>query len=317
MNEVVDLPAKSDLGSDSNPESNSLQSNSRVLFATLMVILACIAFGTVPFFVKSLSQAGVKSEYIPFYRYFVSALVFLPWLLRVRGKTKTVLWGLGSGLFVGFGWVSYVEALKVVPVSTAGVVYMTYPVFTLLTAWVWLKEKPDIRAVFAACLIIIAAFITATDGQLNSSHLQALLYSFLAPICFGASINILVYRLNEIPPMVRVSCFSLGAMVGLLFLIAPGGFKQLIPATPEALYLAIGIAIITATLPQLIYVNFAPQIGSAKAAIAGSVELPTMFVVGWLAFDEKIGTIAWLSGILIIIAILMTPTTRIKHRVVK
>ena len=309
MRDTADLYPESEL--------DSQQAKRRVLFATLMVIFACIAFGTVPFFVKSLSQAGVKSEFIPFYRYFVSAMIFLPWLLSVKGKFKTILWGLGSGLFLGLGWISYVEALKVVPVSTAGVVYMTYPVFTLLIGWVWLKEKPDLRAVLAACLIVVAALITSTDGKLNANHINALLYSFLAPLCFGASINILVSRLSQIPPMARVSCIALGAMAGLLLLIAPGGFQEIIPATSKAMYLAVGIALITATLPQLIYANFTPQIGSAKAAIAGSVELPTMFVVGWLAFDEKISTIQWLSGILIVIAILMTPTSRVKHRIVK
>ena len=317
MRNAVDLQPNSGLNSEPGSQWNSQQQKPKVLFATLMVILACVAFGTVPFFVKSLSQAGVKSEYIPFYRYFISALIFLPWLLRLKGKIKTVLWGLGSGLFLGLGWISYVEALKVVPVSTAGVVYMTYPVFTLLIGWIWLKEKPDKRAVIAAGLIVIAAFVTSSDGQLKTSHLEALLYSFLAPLCFGASINILVSRLNQIPAMARVACIAIGAMSGLLLLIAPSGFQELIPASPKAMYLAAGIAIITATLPQLIYSHFTPQIGSAKAAIAGSVELPTMFVVGWLAFGENISTIQWLSGILIVIAISMTPTSRVKHRVVK
>ena len=309
MGDAVELPPASEL--------ESPVAKNKLIFATIMVIFSCIAFGTVPFFVKSLSQAGVKTELIPFYRYFVSGLIFIPWLLSVRGQFKTILWGLGSGLCLGLGWISYVEALKVVPVSTAGVVYMTYPIFTLLVGWLWSKEKPQTRAVLASGLIVIAAIITATDVQLNANHFNALLYSFLAPLCFGTSINILVSRLSDIPPMARVACIALGAMTGLLFLIAPQGFHQLVPVTPKAMYLALGIALITATLPQLIYSTFAPQIGSAKAAIAGSVELPTMFIVGWLAFDEKISTIQWLSGVLIIVAISMTPTARVKHRVVK
>lgn len=308
MGDVVDLAPESAL--------ESKQTKARLLFATIMVILSCVAFGTVPFFVKSLTQAGVETEYIPLYRYSVSALVFLPALVRaIDGQFKSILWGLASGSVMGIGWISYVEALKVVPVSTAAVIYMTYPIFTLLIAWVWFKEIPQMRALIACILIVIAAMMTMTDSHLETSHFWALVMSLFAPFCFGLSINILVTKLNDIAPMARVASLSIGALAGLLLLIAPQGFGEMIPATSQGLYLAIGIAVITATIPQLMYATFAPVIGSAKSAIAGSIELPTMFMVGWLAFGETISTIQWFSGLLIIIAISMAPTARVKYRI--
>ena len=308
MSKVVDLAPESTLDSE--------HTKAKLLFATVMVILACIAFGTVPFFVKGLTQAGVKTEYIPLYRYLVSALVFLPTLIMAfQGKSKTILWGLASGSILGVGWISYVEALKLVPVSTAGVIYMTYPIFTLLVARIWLKEIPQIKAIIACILIVIAAMMTMSDARLGSNHLWALMLSLFAPFCFGLSINILVTKLKDIAPMARVASTAIGALIGLLLIIAPQGFGGIVPASSQGLYLAIGIAVITATIPQLMYATFAPVIGSAKSAIAGSIELPTMFMVGWLAFGETINTIQWLSGILIIVAISMTPTARVKYRI--
>ena len=292
--------------------------NHRNLFvATLMVIISCMAFGTVPFFAKSLSEAGVKSEYIPFYRYFISAVVFLPIVFRHKANYKSIFWGLVAGAACGLGWISYIEALKIVPVSTAGVIYMTYPIFTLLIAWIWQKQKPQIKAILASFIILIAALITMSDRVLTASHLSVLLYSFFAPFCFGLSIIILVNKLNDIPPMARVSCVGLGGITGLSFLIGLSGFESLVPANPHALYLAIGLALITATIPQLLYSTFTPVIGSAKAAVAGSVELPTMFLVGWLAFDETITMMQMLSGLLIIVAISITPSQRVVHRIPK
>ncbi len=288
-----------------------------LLFATIMVAISCIGFGTVPFFAKSLSAAGIKSEYIPFYRYLFSALVFFPTLFVLKGRFKSMLWGFAAGASMGIGWISYIEALKIVPVSTAGVIYMTYPIFTLLIARVWLKEKPHFKAVLASLIILAATMIAMADVSLNPSHVSALLYSFLAPIGFGLSINILVNKLNDIPPMSRVCCVGIGSLVGLSILIGPGGFEHIVPPTPNALYLAIGIALCTATIPQLIYSTFAPMIGSAKAAIAGSVELPTMFIVGWLAFGEQLTPLQLISGALVVTAIAMTPTTRVKHKIPK
>ncbi len=288
-----------------------------LLFATIMVAISCIGFGTVPFFAKSLSAAGIQSEIIPFYRYLVSAIVFFPTLFMLKGRLKSILWGFTAGASMGLGWVSYIEALQIVPVSTAGVIYMTYPIFTLLIAWIWLKEQPQAKSILASVIILVAAMITMTEMSLNPDHLYALLLSLLAPIGFGLSINILVNKLNDIPPMSRVCCVGIGSLLGLSFLIGPENFEYIIPTTPDALYLAIGIALCTATIPQLIYSTFAPKIGSAKAAIAGSVELPTMFVVGWLAFGEQITSLQFLSGILVVTAIAMTPTKRVKHKIPK
>ncbi len=219
-----------------------------LLFATMMVAISCIGFGTVPFFAKSLSEAGIKSEFIPLYRYFISALVFLPTLLMLRGRLKSILWGIAAGASLGIGWISYIEALKIVPVSTAGVIYMTYPVFTLLIGWFWLKEQPQFKAVVASLTILAATLITMTDVSLNPDHISALIFSFLAPLGFGLSINILVHKQHDIPPMARFCCIGIGSLLGLSFLIGPTGFEQIIPTTPHALYLAIGIALCTATI---------------------------------------------------------------------
>ena len=68
-----------------------------------------------------------------------------------------------------------------------------------------------------------------------------------------------------------------------------------------------GLALFTALLPQLVYTTFAPMIGAARSAVAGSVELPTMFFIGWYALGEVIGAAQWLACLLITLAILMTP----------
>jgi drug/metabolite transporter (DMT)-like permease len=48
---------------------------------------------------------------------------------------------------MGVGWVGYVRAVEIAPVSTAGILYMTYPVFTLLIAWLVFGDRPGRRAV--------------------------------------------------------------------------------------------------------------------------------------------------------------------------
>jgi len=53
-----------------------------------------------------------------------------------------------------------------------------------------------------------------------------------------------------------------------------------------------------------------PKIGGAKAAALGSIELPTMFAVGWIGFGEPLGLRETLAGTLVLAAILLTPSRR-------
>ena len=50
-------------------------------------------------------------------------------------------WALGAGFGMGLGWTAYVRAVEVVPVSTAGVIYMSYPLFAIVLAW-GCSERP-------------------------------------------------------------------------------------------------------------------------------------------------------------------------------
>ena len=74
------------------------------LLPTTLVLLSCFCFGTIPYFARSLTDAGMASHAVAFYRYGISALVLFPLLLRLpRSKWRTIFWGMASGAFVGLG----------------------------------------------------------------------------------------------------------------------------------------------------------------------------------------------------------------------
>ena len=279
------------------------------LLPTCMVVLACFCFGTIPYFAKSLTDAGMASYAVAFYRYGLSALVLAPLMLTrlPRAQYRIAAWGILSGMGTGLGWIGYVEALKTVPVSTAGVLYMTYPVFTLLIGWAWFRDTPSKRSLGAGLLVILAAFLASSPAVVEPRHLPALLVSLAAPISFGLAINILIHKLTPLPALARVSTFSLGASISLLPLLLTSSQQQVLPQSPELWLLIAGLALGTALVPQLLYTCFAHRIGTARSAVAGSIELPTMFLIGWILLGESIGFAQWLACALITLAILITP----------
>ena len=278
------------------------------LLPTCLVVLACFCFGTIPFFARSLSDAGMAPYAVAFYRYGLSAIVLLPILLRLpAAQLRTVLWGILSGVSVGLGWVGFVSALETVPVTTVGVLYMTYPVFTILIGWLWFRDTPSRRAICGALMVIMAALLAGSPAAVESHHLPAMLISLTAPISFGLGINILIHKLTPIKALARVASFSVGASLGLLPLLILSAPGTVLPQQPSDWWLIGGLALGTALLPQWIYCVFAPEIGAARSAVAGSVELPTMFFVGWFLLGENIGIAQWLACLLVTLAILLTP----------
>ena len=99
----------------------------------------------------------------------------------------------------------------------------------------------------------------------------------------------------------------MGSVLGLLPLVQATPAAALLPADPHGWLLVLGIGLGTALVPQLIYTVCSPVIGTARTAVAGSIELPVMFAVGWLAFGEPLGGAQAVACLLVLAAIALTP----------
>ena len=280
------------------------------LLATIMVAASAAMFGLVPLFARGLTEAGLSAPAISFFRYLLAGAVLSPFLvLRGPGRSAT-LWGLGAGASMGLGWVGYVEALSSMSVSTAGVFYMTYPLFTVLIGWLGFRDPPGIRTIFASILILSGALVATGGTGETLPAAKTLAFALMAPASFGLAINILARKLIAIPPLSRIPCVSLGAVLALLPLISGLPADDVVPQGLDAWTLLLGLAIFTALVPQLIYVVYSPRIGASASAMAGSSELPTMFLIGWLVLGESLTPAHILAGSLVITAIVITPPRR-------
>ena len=274
--------------------------------ATLLVVLTSVLMGSVPIFARELTDAGLSAVSVSFYRNLLGAIVLFH-LLRFDGLRRgATLWALAAGVGMGLGWTAYVRAVEVVPVSTAGVIYMSYPLFAIVLAWALFRERPTTRALVAG-LVVLAASMIAMGPELGGET-EVLLVAFAAPASFGFAVAVLTERLASLRPIERVAPIAFGATVGLLPIVASQSADEAIPSDFRTWLLALGIAAITAIGPQWMYSAAAPRVGPARAAIAGSVELPMMFLVGWLWFDEALTWQQGLAGLLVLGAILLVPS---------
>ena len=274
--------------------------------AVLGVLFASVCFGLVPYFSRGLTEQGLAPHAVAFYRYVITAVILLPTLLRQIKAWRTVLWGLSAGAGMGLGWIGYVQALETLPASTVGVLYMTYPVFTVTLAWALFADAPSRRALFATGLIILAAVIAGNPSAVPVAQLPTLLMSLAAPLGFGFGICVLVHRLARIPPLARIASVSLGSVLALAPLITTSTRAEVLPADGHTWALIAGIALVSALIPQLVYTVSSPIVGASRTAVLGSIELPTMFVVGVFVFGENLSLAQAFACVLIIAAMVLT-----------
>ena len=297
---AIDLPPAPDTESTEAPPGM----NANV--ATLLVVLTSILMGSVPVFARELTDAGLSAVSVSFYRNLLGAVVLFHLLRFDPIRRSATLWALAAGFGMGLGWTAYVRAVEVVPVSTAGVIYMSYPLFAIVLAWVLFRERPTTRALVSG-LIVLSASILAMGPELGGET-DVLIVAFAAPLSFGFAVAVLTERLAALRPIERVAPIACGSTVGLLPLVATQSFEESVPGDLSTWLLAIGIALFTAIGPQWMYSAAAPRVGPARAAIAGSTELPMMFLVGWLWFDEALTWQQGVAGLLVLAAILLVPS---------
>ncbi|WP_233416894.1 DMT family transporter [Halovulum marinum] len=276
--------------------------------ATLTIALCAVLFGLVPLFARILQAEGMDPAAIALSRYGLTALVaapFLPWRRAVR---RQVLVLAGTGLACGLGWVAYLEAIGRTTVAAAGVVYMSYPAFALGFAWLLLGLAPSGRAVAAAAMVLAGALLVS--GGAGVGDPLALLLMLPAPAFFALVIVALAALAPDLAPMEKLAATMAGTVAGLLPLAALAAPGTLLPGTGPGWAALLGSGLLTALLPQWLYVRAAPHVGPGRAAAAGAFELPTMLAIGALAFGELVGPREVAAALLVLAAIGLSPSVR-------
>ena len=280
------------------------------LAATMVLGASAVLFGLTPLFARALQADGMSDAAIALSRFVFTALCLWPFLPRAREKRGEALLLFGAGVAMGAGWIGWLEAIRSAPVAAAGVVYMSYPLFTVLFAWLVAGLPPGRRAVAAAALVLAAAALLLRPGALAPEAFAALLWSLPAPVTFGFIIVALTALTPRLRTLEKMACGLGGAALGLAPVAALGAGGALVPGSLEGWALLVALGVGTAFLPQLGYTLAAPRVGPARAAATGAVELPTMIAIGWLSFGETVGVREIAAAALVIAAIFLAPAVR-------
>jgi len=275
--------------------------------ATLMVVGSGVATAFVAFFASTLTDAGLAPVAVAFFRFGATVALTARFVNFSGDKRSASTWALGAGLALGLGWVAYVAAIEQFDVATVGAIYMTYPVFALASSRVLFRARLMTRSIAGALLAMVGAGI-AIGPSTTTAGSVTLLAAFAAPISFGFVVAVLSERVHVLEPLERISATSTGAVVGLIPIVAMQPIDEILPGDTTTWVLVLSIGLFTSLLPMGLFVLGAPVVGSGRAATAGGVELPTVFVIAWVLLHEPPTAAQILGGSLIVAAVAISPT---------
>lgn len=276
--------------------------------ATLAIIGTSVAYAGASFFVRRLTDAGVPPTTVALARFAITALVLGRFVRLDQAHRRATLWGLGSGAAMAIGWIAFVRAVDTGSVATAGVLYMTYPLFAMLGLAILFGVRPSVRNVAGGLLVLVGA--VAALGPTGAVPWVAL----AAPATFGVATAVLTERLTSLDPFERLGSVAVGgtsALLPIALLAAPG---PTVPGSVAAWTWILGLGIGSALVPMLVYAVAAPRVGAARASVAGSVELPMMIAIGVLLGEAVTGG-EIVGALTICAAVVVSSATRPAHAI--
>ncbi|MEM8922703.1 MAG: DMT family transporter [Actinomycetota bacterium] len=264
---------------------------------------ATIVFCAVAYFARRLTDAGIAPVSVALARFALIAVVLGPTIRFDRPMRRATVWGMGSGAAMAIGWIAYVDAIDTGSVASAGVIYMTYPLFTLAALWVMFGLRPTSRQMIGGLLVVAAAVITLGVGTGVSWVVLA------TPATFGAAIAVLTERLDMLDPVERVAAVGLGAAVTLTPLVLRRPPAEVLPADAGGWLWLLALSFGCTLLPMTAYAWAAPHIGGARASVAGATELPAVLLMGSVLLGEALAARELASAALIGTAIVIVNRT--------
>ncbi len=267
-------------------------------------ILAGASYGTNPLFAKPLLQAGLGVPEMLFFRYSISALLMLAWLLlrreslRVNFKQLRLLILLGllfscSSLFL---FLSYLY----IPSGLATTLVYLYPVFVALTM-VALRIYPGWQTWLSIIATFLGIILLAKPTEGAAIGLPGILLAIASALSYAFYLVIVnrSKRIRNISEHV-LTFFALltGTALFSILLVCNGNYAAGNLDSVLDWGCVIGLAVFPTMISMLTLALSTRYIGPTKTSVLGVFEPITAIMIGTLIFGEQL-TIQMIAGIAI------------------
>ncbi|MGE0846109.1 MAG: DMT family transporter [Flavobacteriaceae bacterium] len=274
-----------------------------------LVLAGAIGFGLTPLFARTAFEAGLTPNHALYYRYLLPALLFAPLWPRIVRRPRMLLPAMAIGAFQSLGSLGYYTGIREMPVALAGLIFFTFPLWTVVFSRLVFGLVPDRRAVAGAALVLAATFVIL-DPQTLAASPRAVAFCFVSPIAYAFMLIVFGHVLKGETAMEVTAGFYLGALVTGLAIFAADRPDMLIAEGARGIWLLLGFLLLTGLLPQTGLIVGAPAIGPSRTATIGGFELVVTLGCGWIALGEPAEWREVVGAVLILAAVALAATAK-------
>lgn len=266
-------------------------------FAVLLPVTAGVLWGSVGVFVRKMDAFGMDNFTMMFIRMFLGVLLMLAGLIVVdRNLLKVKLKDAGIILFgalagnLGLSFF-YNEAIIKLSLSFAAVLLSTFPVFVMILAAIFFKERITKRKV--TCMLLAIAGCVLVSGFLEAGgniiwSAAGLAVGVLSAFCYGLYSIITKMIMQRGYHSITITFYFMAVIMAVMAPFADfqvlGQFVTEAPVANTS-FLVLHSAL-CAVIPYVIYTMSFNYMDSGKAAILAAIEPAAAMVFGALFFSE-------------------------------
>ena len=287
----------------------------------ILIVIAGLFWGSMGLFVRHLNSLGFTSIQVACLR-LVTAGILFALILLIKDPKGFKISPKDIPLFLALGLVSilfftccYFTAIRLMTMSTAAILLYTSPIWVMILAVFFLKEKINTKKIIA--LVLAFAGCVLVSGFGGKVTPVGILVGLGSGLGYGLYSIFGSFALKKYSPL-TVTCYTfLIAGAGSVFVSNSADLITKISSNsnkPALFGFVLLTSVITAVIPFLLYTLGLNRTTAGRAAVLATVEPAAATLFGFFVMKETIGPVAVL-GILLVFAAIMILSIRNKETV--
>lgn len=265
-------------------------------------VVSAVSYGLIPVFVIPVKESGFSLDKTLFYRFFISAMFLLAYLIRKKESLKVtpkdflimlilgLFYALSSEfLFLGYDYLSP---------GIASTILFVYPVIVALVMMVFFKETISKATVLSLILTILGVFVLSLKDATFSINFIGLSIALLSALFYALYI-IIINKANVSFSGMKITFYSL-LFSSLYYFIKVLWSQDGLAIDLYTLGNFTLFAFITTVVSISTLVYAIQMIGSTPTSIMGALEPVVAVLVSVLFFQEQF-TIGLFLGVMFIV----------------
>ena len=268
---------------------------------TLAIIGSSLGYGALAVLAKLAFDRGVGVVPLLAWRFLIATVTLWPLVflsgrrLPDRGRVHRIA---GLGTLYAVNSLAFMIGLERIPASLASLIFLTYPVVTVLLSRVWVGERLTRRRVgsllvaSAGCALIVGQGVATLDAA-------GIAWVLLAVLLIAGFIVSSHGIMAGVPPIGGIALLlTTTALVLAAFGLAGGGLAVPSDATTIGLLAALGI--VSTAIPVTLFLLGIQWVGPARAAIFSTLEPLVTVGLAAVLLSERLSPLQTLGGALIL-----------------